>query len=331
MKKIITSILIVFFNTVLFAQTDGFSVTILLPQEDFPSEAKGQLMNKLKQIAVNYGMVDNGIGGRFVLTADVITSTRDIVPSTPPRISQKIEVVLYVGDVVEEKIYSSLSLPATGVGQNDNKAYIDAFKRIPVRSDALNDWMNSTKEKVYTYYQVNSAGIIARAEHLAELGDYDTALSELLSIPEFCPASSEGWDLAEKISQKKRDKEGAELLREAKTRWASGQDESAAHDAIEILSSIDISSSSSDAAEELVRSISKQLNSRQAKRDEERQRVWDFKMKQYEDDLELRRQQLKDQTAIERAKAEAIRTGSKKVAGIDINKVANVLKGWFRK
>ena len=34
---------------------------------------------------------------------------------------------------------------------------------------------------------------------------------------------------------------------------------------------------------------------------------------------------------IEKAKAEAVKTTSNKVAGIDINKVANVLKGWFGK
>lgn len=331
MRRLFLVILAIIICLPLYAQTDGFSVEILVPQEDMPAEAKAQLLAKLKQIAVNYGMIDDGIGSRFVLTADVISSVRDIVPSTPPRISQKLDVILYVGDIVEDKVYTSLSLPVTGVGQNDNKAYINAFQRIPVRSEALSEWMKSTKEKVYYYYQMNGAGIVARAERLAELGDYDTALSELLSIPEFCPASSEGWALAVELTQKKRDKEGAELLREAKARWARGQDESAAQDAIEILSSIDLSSSSADAAEELVKSITRHLNSRQVRREEERQRAWDFQVKQHEDDLALRRQQLKDQTAIEKAKAEAVKTTSNKVAGIDINKVANVLKGWFGK
>lgn len=54
-------------------------------------------------------------------------------------------------------------------------------------------------------------------------------------------------------------------------------------------------------------------------------------MKKYEDDLELRREQLKSQTSIERAKADAIKTASDKIAGIDFGKVANTLKGWFGK
>lgn len=331
MKKYAILLLTVFFHLSGFAQTDGFSVKILLPQDNIPVEAKTQLFNKLRQIATNYGMVDDGIGGRFVLTADVLTTTRDIVPSTPPRISQKIEVILYVGDVVESKVYSSLTLPATGVGQNDNKAYINAFQRIPVRSDALSDWMKTTKEKIYYYYQMNGAGIVARAGRLAELGEYDDAMSELLSIPDFCPVSSEAWDLAVELRQKKLDKEGEELLRKAKNRWASGQDEVAAQEALEIISTIDLASSSAKAADDLATSIAKQLNSRQAKKEEEKQRQWAFQMKQYEDDLALRRKQVEAQTALELAKEEAIRSAAKTESGDKMNNVEKVIKEWFEK
>lgn len=332
MKKILLAVAVSFFAGLqLLAQANFFSVKVLIPQENIPNEAKQQLISKLTQIATNYGMVDNGLADRFVLTADVLVSTKDIVPSTPPRVSQKLDIILYVGDVVEDKIFSSVTLPVTGVAQNENKAFINAFQRIPTRSAVLSDWMTETKEKVLDYYESNGEAVLKRAEFLAASGDYDAAIESLLSIPEMTSISSSAHERALVIMQEKIDREGRELYAKAKNLWVVGQDEKAATEALQILSEINIDSKSAADAAELAVSIGRQMNSRQAKVEAEKQREFDFQMKKYEDDLEIRRQQLKDQSALERAKTEVLKTTSNKIAGIDMNKVAIVIKGWFGK
>ena len=324
------------------AQNDRISVKVFVPQEDIPSEAKTQLVSKLTQIATNYGMVDNGLADRFILSADVLVSTRDIVPSTPPRVSQKLDVILYLGDVVDDKVYASLLLPVMGVGQNDNKAYINAFQRIPTRSNDLKTWVEESKAKILAYYESNGESLLARADFLARSGEFDAAIAGLLSVPEFCSVAATARERALEIRQQKLDKEGRSLYQQARNIWTAGQDEAAAAEALALLSEVDLASASAEETAALVATIGKQMNSRRARaeaekqrekaqEEQEKQREWEFQMKKYEDDLELRREQVKDKSAIERAKADAIKTASDKIAGIDFNKVANVVKGWFGK
>lgn len=342
MKKILILLLAIAWQVVLFAQPGIFSVRVIVPQEDIPSEAKAQLLSKLRQIATNYGMVEDGLSNRFVLTADALVMTKDVVPVTPPRISQKLDIVLYFGDVVEEKVFSSLTLPVTGVGQSDNKAYINAFSRIPVKSGALAEWAVEVKKKVQDYYDSRGASILAEADFWAQSGDFDAALASLLSVPDFCSSADLAKEKALKLYQQKLDNEGEALYQEAKTIWTVGQDEDAAQQALALLSEINVSSAASGSAASLAESIGKQMNSRRAQREEQKkvemakeeqkvQRNWEFQMKQYEDQMEIQREQVKSQTAVERAKADAIKTASDKVAGIDFGKVAKVITGWFAK
>lgn len=313
------------------AQQMLFPVKVLVPQEDIPAEAKKQLVSKLTQIATNYGIADDGLADRFVLTADVLVSTKDIVPSHPPRISQKLDIILYIGDVVEDKVFSSVTLPVTGVAQNENKAFINAFQRIPTRSAVLSEWMTETKDKVLDYYESNGEAVLSRADLLATAGDYAEAIASLLSVPEISSVAEIAREKVIAIMQEKTDREGLALYAKAKNVWTAGQDEKSAAEALEFLSEIDPASKYAADAAELAVSIGRQMNSRQAKIEAEKQREFDFQMKKYEDDLEIRRQQLKDQSALERAKTEVLKTTSNKIAGIDLNKVAIVIKGWFGK
>lgn len=332
MKKSLLSIAIAFFTGLqLVAQPDYFSVKVLLPQEDIPVEAKQHLISKLTQIAANYGVIDNGLADRFVLTADVLAMTKDIVPSNPPRVSQKLDIILYIGDVVEDKVFSSVTLPVTGVAQNENKAFINAFQRIPTRSAVLSDWMTETKDKILDYYESKGEDILERADYLVASGDYDAAIKSLLSIPEMATVAGTARERVLVIMQEMIDRRGQELYSKAKNLWMVGQDEKAAADALQILSEINPDSKYSADAAALVSSIGRQMNSKQARIEAEKKQEWDFQIKKYEDDLEMRRQQLKDQTALERAKTEVLKTTSNKLAGIDFNKVSIVIKGWFGK
>lgn len=332
MKKLLLIIAIAFFTGLqLVAQPDCFSVKVLLPQEDIPAEAKQHLISKLTQIATNYGAVDNGLADRFVLTADVLVSTKDIIPSNPPRISQTLDIILYIGDVVEDKVFSSVTLPVTGVAQNENKAFINAFQRIPTRSAVLSDWMTETREKILDYYKSNGEAVLSRADFLVASGDFDGAVASLLSISGITSVAETAREKILSILQEKIDREGLSLYEKAKNVWTVGQDENAAIEALELLSEIDPASKSAADAAELAVSIGRQMNSRRAKVEAEKQREFDFQMKKYEDDLEIRRQQLKDQSALERAKMEVLQSTSNKIVGIDMNKVAIVIKGWFGK
>lgn len=340
MKKLIVPIFYLLITLSVSAQTDRLSINVLVPDNALPAEAQAMLSSKLSQIVTNYGLADNGLTDRFFITPEVIVSVKDIVPSNPPRVSQKLDVVLMIGDVIDNKLYGSYTIPLVGVGQNETKAYLNAFNRMPVRSKPLESFMQETKEKIVTYYLQNGNDIIDKAEYLAKSGQYDVALESLLSIPDFCGSiSSDARDAALVVYQMKIDGEGESALKKAKMLWEGQKDEKAFIEALEIIQNVPQGSKAEPRCEVLVLQMSKYLDSERAKEeqiakenraraDERENREWEFKMKQYEDRLELERQQLKDQTALEKARIETEKVAANRQGRIDINKVTRIVKSW---
>ena len=119
-------------------------------------------------------------------------------------------------------------------------------------------------------------------------------------------------------------------MQKAKTLWVTNQDINGAKEVLSLLSEIKEESGYASERDALISSIQTKVNELLTHQEEQKQKEWDFQMKQYQDNLELQRQQLKDQTAIERAKATAIITASKKIGEIDINKVVNIVSGWYK-
>ena len=340
MKKLLPLLLLGIFSVSALAQPDRISINVFVPEDDLPKEAHTMLVTKLNQMVTNYGLADNGLTDRFFLTANVLLTTKDILPTTPSRVSQKADVVLFIGDVIDNKIYGSLSLPVVGVGQNENKAFINAFQKIPTKSKAIEDFMDGTKEKIVLYYQQNGNIIIDNAQFLARSGQYDDALAALLSIPDFCGDIREAsQEAALKVFQMKIDSEGKESLKKAQLIWEANQNEDVVPEVLGILQGVHPDSSSSPECDALVLKMKNYLHSKKAqkeraiaeaksKAEEQEKKEWDFKIRQYEDNLELERQKLKDQTSIEKARIETEKISAERKGRIDINKVTRIIRSW---
>ena len=120
----------------------------LLPdRENIPPESKKLIQTKLSQLITDNGIADNDSFNRFVLTAKVIVISKDIVAGPPQRISQKIDVTLMIGDVIEDKVYESVTIPVLGIGQSEEKAFMAAFKNIKPSNNELRAFMERGKEK----------------------------------------------------------------------------------------------------------------------------------------------------------------------------------------
>ena len=115
------------------AQMGRIPMNVFIPEDVFDAEAISMLDSKLNQIVTNYAVADNSADYRFFMTPTIIVSSKTIVPSAPPKVSQKLELVLFIGDVIDDKLFGSLSIPLIGVGQNDTMAYLNALKRRKTR------------------------------------------------------------------------------------------------------------------------------------------------------------------------------------------------------
>jgi len=286
MKTLIISIIIVL-PILSFAQNsvkpDDFGRIVLntyIPEQiDIPSEAKKLLNTKLTQIASNNGMGGSSVNERFIITSNVNIGTKDIIAGPPQMIAQNVDVTFFIGDAIENTIFSNLTIALKGVGTNENKALIEAFKRINVNDIRFTTFIEKGKNKIVGYYASKCDFIIKDAMTLAKLEKYNQAIYTLSLVPEVCQdCYFKCLDALAYIFQMKIDMECEKAFNNAKTIWSSSLNKEGAKKAGEILSVIHPSSICINDANNLISEIDKKLK-------EDEKKEWEFMIRQYEDNL----------------------------------------------
>ena len=298
MKKIVL-VLAVMLPFALYCQsTDIYRLSIgaVMPEyENIPAEALQNLESKMQSLVVSQGVGDNISAERFLITAKVDVIIKDITRTSPPKVSMKMDVTFIIGDLVEDKIYGTHTMSVEGIGVNENKAYIAAFQCIKPNNPALLEFVSRTKQSILEYYNNNCPFIISEAERKASMGQYDEAITQLITVPSVCSdcyalcqtKSLEIYEQRRINEQEKLNHSGRELIRQARSAWNVKRDYECAQRALDLLAQVDPDASCVNEADELVNEISTQL------RKTEQQQLA-FKMRQYAD----RRQAQADKTTL---------------------------------
>ncbi len=278
MKKYFVIITLLFAGSLYsFGQADQLYISVVQPERsDISAEAGKQLERKMAQLLTANGISSQDANNRFVITAKVDITSKDIVASTPQRISEKIDLTFLVGDVVENKVFETITLPLIGIGINENKAFIAAINQVKPQKVDLSEFLGSAKKKIIDYYVVRCPQIIKQAQRLASGNEYDEAIYQLMQIPDICDCSKESQDLMIEYTIKRNNAIAAQLYNEAKARWAASPTQEGASAVADIIAKIPVNSNSQSQVNALTNAISKKL------RDDEK-RQWNFKMKQYND------------------------------------------------
>ncbi len=274
-----------------------------------PLEAKNQLEIKLKQIASKYGMAGTAANPRFILTASVSITTKDIVAGPPQMIAQNMDITLFVGDAIENKVYANITITSKGVGTNENKAFIDAIKQINVQSKDLKAFLEEAKTKIVSYYATQCDLIINKAEALKGQESYNEALYNLALVPDICKdcyfkclnEMSIVYDL-------KINSDGKKLLDKAITTWAANSNQEGANEATEFIKQINPKAKCITEASKLLKSINSKLiidekeRLRKEEEYEKRQQIIDAENAKQQAVLEKERINAYRQIAVEYAK-----------------------------
>ena len=294
------------------AQDNGISINARIVDERIPEEAARNLENKLQRIIVANGFGDLGYTARFVLTAKVDITQKDIVNSTPARISEKMDITLMVGDVVENIPYATCVISVSGIGINENKAYISAFNALKPQDQRIVQMLDEARAKITDYYTNRCGEIVTRANTLAATGKYDEAIFRLVSVPNVCTECFEQCQSqAAAIYQQRIDEQGVELLEKARNAWAAQQDGNGATKAAQIISGISPKAANYQQVVALRNTIASKLQA-------DAKRQWDFKMKQYE-----------DSQAFKRSIVEGVRAVGMAWANNQPKTVVKVIRSWW--
>ncbi len=258
------------------------AITSYIPNfRDIPNNAKSLLTKKLSSLVTKSGMGGTSIDDRFIITADIEEITKDITPTAPPMFAYNLQADVYIVDFKSRKIYGQETIPLKGVGTTETKAYLAGIKRINPSNKVLANFVKESKDKIVEYYNSQCDFIIKKAESLSNLDKSEEAISTLMSVPEVCKECYEkALDATKPIYQKHINRTCNIQLQNAKNVWNANQNSEGAEDAARFLSTIDPKADCYNDA----KAFSDQIGAAIKKLDD---RDWDFKMKVYEDELEL--------------------------------------------
>ena len=309
MKQITTLFLFLFLCLDSIAQeTQRIAISAVLPDNtSIPQASINMLQNKMKNIIITNGFADES-EQRFVLTANI-----DILEqghNSAGMLMQKMTITFYVGDILENKVYSSAIVNVLGVGQSDIKACNMAFQKISPSTPEIKQALNEANKKIVDYYTFHYSDLISEVNRLVEMEQFDEAIAKLITVPSVCVESyNDAQNRSVEIYHKKMnalaaqqkaktDKEGLVLIQQAKAAWSSKQDYESASKALAILAQIDPEAACIEEANKFIQTINDKLRTDERNKAAVAKRNWEFKMRQYEDNLEMAKQKQADRAAI---------------------------------
>ena len=304
MKKIISVIFLTVAVITINAQVklDDFGRivlnTYLSDSLAIPTEAKNLLITKLNQITSNNGMGGSQANSRFIITANVNVGTKEIIAGPPQMIAQNIDITFFVGDAVTNTIFSNTTLSLKGVGTNENKAFIEAFKTINPKNKDVLAFLEEGKNKIINYYSTNCDFIIKDAQTLVKQEKYDESIYQLSLVPDVCKdCYFKCLDTLIQIYQQKIDADCKVKFNDAKVTWAASQTPNGAEKTGDILSTINPFANCQTDVTAFIKVIDTKLKADEKAR-------WQFKMKQYADKIAMQKEQVR--IAEEKGKRDAI-------------------------
>ena len=283
MKKIFSILLAALMSATIFAQTEYLPISVYAAdnQESFPQGAKAMIENKLTQLLTRNGIAGLDYMGQFVLTITTTPLDKDVIPGPPAKIAEKMEMNLYIVDTYAKTIFSATSFSVRGLGETENKCYLNAISHMPLQNPQVTKFINEGKQKIIDYYDHEGEAMLKKANYLAKKKEYE----EALWIVSLIPQQSKHYDAALQagldIYQQYINNECNIYLAAARQAWAAEQNSKGAAAAGEYLANILPDAGCYDEAMELYNEI--------------KGKVLDdgkFEMKKYQDGVDLEKMRI---------------------------------------
>lgn len=289
MKKLSMIFAVLMVAITLTAQTPYLPLTVAVEDltEPFPETAKAQVVNKLNQLLAKQGIASLDNNGQFVLTVFMVPQDKDVIAGPPMQIVETMEATFYVADVAQKTVLATASQTIKGAGRTETRAYMDALKHLNINTPTMAQFVEEGKAKILAYYDSEAPRMINEARALAEMHEYEHALSVIMVIPAQCKYYNESLQAGLDIFHAYQDYACVKNLQKARMAWSAEQNATGAQKAGEFLAQIYPDAACYGEAVEVYNDIkSKVLDD------------WNFEMKQYQDGVELEKQRIEAIRAI---------------------------------
>ena len=286
MKSYILAFILLLIASFGMSQSNNFPIGIVLTE---PNE---NLKGKLTTLATQGGFSSASPFSRFILTAKISETNKEVASSAPMMVLIEGLASLYVVDNYNQKVINSIQVPLKGLGKNEQKATIKAQNSISIRNSEISNFLKTSRSRLQDYYSTNCDQIIIQAEQKSEANKFDEALLILSGIPmesEACFAKAR--KTMSPIIQKKIDADCKSNLMKAKNLWNANQTLDAANEVARYLNKIEPNAACFNQASTFSGEVRKDVRRLH-------DRNWDFKVKKLDSEIDLQEKEIEMTRAI---------------------------------
>ncbi len=256
------------------------AITAIVPDEaGLPAGTQQMLLNKMMQMASHNGLGAMEEKAQFAMVPVVSILSQEVTPTAPPQIALIIELSLYIVDAMSQNIFSQTTIALKGVGNTQERAYSQALRNLNPRQGQFKGFVEKGKEEIIHYYNSQCDVLITASQALAAQQEYEEALFLIMSVPD---VSRECFNncmlLSADIYKDYANKKCEEYLAGATAAWASKELGRVEENLAKITPDMDCYIQ----AQNLLTTVTSSVEAEGAS-------SWDFKMKKYDDQIDLQK------------------------------------------
>lgn len=271
-------------------KTEDFGRIALRPMLDescnsLEGPSQRLFLSKLTQMATVSGLGSSG-SSQFYIAAMYNILNKEVAGGAPPQIVVEAEVVVAVGDLVSNAVFSTSTFIVKGIGTNEQKAVSSVLKNINPSSPQSRKLIETAKEKILEYYNSQCDFILRKAQSMAETNQYEKGIFILLNVPEVCKdCYFEAQRVLKPMYKAYIDKRCPELLNLARNAWIRDQGYAGAENATQYLNQIDPEAACFREAQLLVGEMADKIKTLE-------NRNWDFTLRQFNEGVAIEKQRI---------------------------------------
>ena len=244
------------------AQNCDIPLTPIVSQADDGSyypQANEFLTNKMRHLVSNRVGSNDLINMQFGIVADYDVVDKHVIGGTPTKIIYELGLSFYIVDLKREQIFATYNQNLKGIGNNETRALINAFRKLNVNNTQIKDFLLAGKKRIVDYYDEAYPRIIKTVKALASMKHFDEAIYHLMSIPECCKGYEEAMNELKIVYKQFVNHHCQENLAQARAAWLASPNSDGAAIASIYLSEIYPDAACYAEAKEMAKEISKQL------------------------------------------------------------------------
>jgi hypothetical protein len=221
MKRFLLLVLVVLGYISFTCQAQEVYLSVAMPCNSLlDNNTKTLLKNKILGMLTSQGVAATEFSAIAVVPEVSINDEKMIEGGQRNIYTQQLEVTFIIRNIITNTVFNSLSLTCNGEGYSKSEAIRSAIKRINGNSTNIVNFIATSKQKIYNYYNESTSLIINKANTLAAQQAYDEALALLATYPEHLSGYSRVAQTIKKIFDKSQMLYCSQIIQSARQAYA---------------------------------------------------------------------------------------------------------------